>query len=127
MKWPQYGGCESSSNIKCFICFVLAILEIFNMDRNKVRKLHCLKQHFKNFDCLRQHNLKLKLLKCKLMQKETQYLGFIFSEDGITADPEKGKGNETDAMCKIGKMFQWYVQLLQEVYFKLVSNCKTSH
>ena len=30
-------------------------------------------QHIqKHFDCLRQHNLKLKLSKCKFMQKETR-------------------------------------------------------
>ena len=50
------------------------------------------KQHIpKCFDCLRQHNLKLKLSKCKYMQEETQYLGFIISEDGIMADPDKVK------------------------------------
>ena len=34
------------------------------------------KQHIQFFYFLRQHNLKLKLSKCKFMQKETQYLGF---------------------------------------------------
>ena len=43
------------------------------------------------FECLRQHNIKLKLSKCKFMQKEIRYLGFIFSEDGIMADPNKMK------------------------------------
>ena len=43
------------------------------------------------FDCLRQHNLKLELSKCKFMQKETQYLGFIISQDGIMADLDKVK------------------------------------
>ena len=51
------------------------------------------KQHIQIvFDCLRQYNLKLKLSKCKFMQKETQYLGFIISEDGIMTDPDKIKG-----------------------------------
>ena len=27
--------------------------------------------------------------KCKFLQKETQYLGFIISERGIKADPDK--------------------------------------
>ena len=43
------------------------------------------------FDYLRQHNLKFNLSKCKFMQKETQYQGFIISEDGIMADSEKVK------------------------------------
>ena len=43
------------------------------------------------FDHLRQHNLKLELSKCKFLQKQTQYLGFIISEDVITADPGKVK------------------------------------
>ena len=48
------------------------------------------KQHIqKNFDCLRQHNLKSKLSKCRFMQREKQYMGFIISEDGIMADPDK--------------------------------------
>ena len=41
------------------------------------------------FGRLRQHQLKLKLSKCKFLQKETQCLGFIISESGIKADPEK--------------------------------------
>ena len=45
----------------------------------------------KYFDCLRQHSLKIKLSKCKFMQKEPQYLGFIISKDGIMADPDKVK------------------------------------
>ena len=41
------------------------------------------------FDRLRQHQLKLKLSKCKFLQKETWYLGFIISESGIMPDPDK--------------------------------------
>ena len=43
------------------------------------------------FDHLRQHILKLKLSQCKFLQKQTQYLWFIISEDGIMADPGKVK------------------------------------
>ena len=50
------------------------------------------KQHISIiFDRLRQHNLKLKLSKCKFMQKEKWYLRFIMSEDGIMADQDKVK------------------------------------
>ena len=50
------------------------------------------KQHIqKNFDHLRQQNLKLNLTNCKFIQKETQYLDFIVSEDSIMADPDKVK------------------------------------
>ena len=50
------------------------------------------KQHIQNIiDYLRQCNLKLKLSKCKLMQKETHYLGFIIREDGIMVEPDKVK------------------------------------
>ena len=46
------------------------------------------KQHIQNvFHCLMQHNLQLS--KCKFMQKEIQYLGFIMSESGIMTDPDK--------------------------------------
>ena len=41
------------------------------------------------FGRLRQHQLQLKLSKCKFLHKETQYLGFIISESGIKADPDK--------------------------------------
>ena len=64
------------------------------------------KQHIqKNFDCLGQLNLKLS--KCKFMQKETQYLGFIISEEGIMADPEKVRvmRHAVTYMCKRGKKF----------------------
>ena len=36
-----------------------------------------------------QHQLKLKLSKCNVLQKKTKYLGFIISESGIKADPDK--------------------------------------
>ena len=45
----------------------------------------------KMFDCLREHNLKLKWSKCTFMQKETWCPGFIISEDGIMAHPDKVK------------------------------------
>ena len=41
------------------------------------------------FECLREHDLKLKLSKCKFIQDETQYLGFIINKDRIMTDPEK--------------------------------------
>ena len=41
------------------------------------------------FDRLKQHNLKLKLMKCSFFLQETQYLGFIINETGIKPDPEK--------------------------------------
>ena len=43
------------------------------------------------FDQLREHNLKIKISKCKFMQSETQYLGFIVDNKGIQPDPEKIK------------------------------------
>ena len=43
----------------------------------------------KVFEGLREENLKLS--KWKFMQKETQYLGYIISEDGIMAEPNKVK------------------------------------
>ena len=43
----------------------------------------------KVFERLTEHNLKLKLSKCKFIEDETQYLGFIINKDGIMTDPEK--------------------------------------
>ena len=57
---------------------------------NPTLKVHT-KYIQKVFDHLRQHDLKLKLPKCKLIQDHTQYLGFIMSKDGIMANPEKVK------------------------------------
>ena len=34
---------------------------------------------------------KIKLSKCMYMRRETQYMGFIISEDSIMADPNKVK------------------------------------
>ena len=51
------------------------------------------KEHIRHiqivFGRLRQHPLILKLSKCKFLQKETKYLGFIISRNGIMADPDK--------------------------------------
>ena len=41
------------------------------------------------FDRLRQHRLKLKLKKCSFFKKETRYLGFVITPNGISPDPEK--------------------------------------
>ena len=41
------------------------------------------------FGKLRQHNLRLKLKKCSFLQLETNYLGFVISEEGIKADEKK--------------------------------------
>ena len=43
------------------------------------------------FDRLTEHNLKMKISKCKFAQKETQYLGFIVDGNGVRPDPEKVK------------------------------------
>ena len=41
------------------------------------------------FGKLRQHNLRLKLKKCSFLRLETNYLGFVISEEGIKADEKK--------------------------------------
>ena len=41
------------------------------------------------FDKLRQHRLNLKLKKCSFLKRETHYLGFIISEDGIKPHDKK--------------------------------------
>ena len=41
------------------------------------------------FGKLRQHNLKLKLEKCSFLQLETNYLGFVISEEEIKPDEKK--------------------------------------
>ena len=52
-----------------------------------------LEEHMKHisiiFMKLRQHNLQLKLKKCSFLKTETNYLGFIVSENGIKADSKK--------------------------------------
>ena len=47
------------------------------------------------FSRLRQANLKLKVSKCKLLQKEVVFLGHLVSENGITCDPAKIKEIES--------------------------------
>ena len=41
------------------------------------------------FDRLRQHGLKLKLKKCSFLQTETNYLGFVINNKGISPDQKK--------------------------------------
>jgi hypothetical protein len=52
-----------------------------------------LEKHLKNlekvFIRLRQANLKLKINKCTLMQRQVQFLGYVISGDGIS--PDQGK------------------------------------
>jgi hypothetical protein len=43
--------------------------------------------------CLRENKLYGKLSKCSFFQKEIHYLGHIISGEGISVDPEKGKGH----------------------------------
>ena len=50
-------------------------------------------QHLDNlqvvFACLFDAGLKLKPTKCKLVHKKVDYLGYVVSDSGITADPKK--------------------------------------
>ena len=41
------------------------------------------------FERIRQHGLNLKLKKCAFFKEETEYLGFVISEDGVKPDPKK--------------------------------------
>ena len=54
-----------------------------------------LEEHLKHismvFDCLKEHNLKMKISKCKFAQKQTQYVGFIVDGNGVRPYPEKVK------------------------------------
>ena len=62
------------------------------------------------FQRLRAANLKLKPEKCKLLQRETKFLGYILSEDGVRTDPAKIKDvvnwptprNVTDVRAYLG-------------------------
>lgn len=44
---------------------------------------------FQVLDLLKQHNLQLKISKCIFYAKNFEYLGFIISESGISANPKK--------------------------------------
>ena len=50
-------------------------------------------EHLQNlrqvFERLRSANLKLKSKKCRLAEREVEYLGYVISEDGLSTDPEK--------------------------------------
>ena len=52
-----------------------------------------LEEHLKHlsiiFDKLRQHRLKLNLKKCGILKLETNYLGFVISEEGVKPDEKK--------------------------------------
>ena len=55
--------------------------------------------HLKHIDrvlsSLQEHNMKLKPSKCEFFEKETQYLGFKISEDGVQPDFDKVKAIES--------------------------------
>ena len=50
-------------------------------------------EHLQNlrqvFERLRSANLRLKSKKCRLAEREVEYLGYVISEDGLSTDPEK--------------------------------------
>ena len=50
-------------------------------------------EHLQNlrqvFERLRSANLKLKSKKCRLAEREVEYIGYVISEDGLSTDPEK--------------------------------------
>ena len=86
-------------------------------------------QHIQNiFDCLREHNLKLS--KCKFMQKETQYLGFIISEDGIMIDHDKVKvmrqmlpptcEGEVRSFIGMCSYYRWFIQNFSAIVKPLI-------
>ena len=72
--------------------FALAYLDDILIFSNTVE------DHLKHIDTvlssLRRHNLKLKPAKCEFFKKETQYLGFKISEEGIQPDLDKVKANQ---------------------------------
>ena len=46
--------------------------------------------HIQNvFDRLREHQLRLKLIKCSFLKSETTYLGFVINETGIKPEARK--------------------------------------
>lgn len=69
--------------------FALAYLDDILIFSNTVE------DHIKHIDrvlsSLRKHNLKLKPAKCEFFKKETQYLGFNISKEGIQPDLDKVK------------------------------------
>ena len=54
-----------------------------------------LEQHFENLERVLERlsstGLKLKPKKCKVLQKEIQFLGYLVSKEGVKTDPEKVK------------------------------------
>ena len=79
-----------------------------------------LEEHLKHiciiFDKLRQHNLKLKLKKCSFLKSETNYLGFVVSEEVIKLDQKKIEAIRSLPVPTF--VIYWHVFLLQKVYSK---------
>ena len=63
--------------------------------------------------------LKTKTSKCKFIQDQTQYLGFIISEDDIMSDLEKVRViKECSYNCQRSKELHWHVWLLPHIHSK---------
>ena len=71
-------GCE-----ECAMAYLDDVL-IFSKDPDE--HLRHIETIFKR---IRQHGLKLKLKKCTFFKEETDYLGFVISQDGIKPDSKK--------------------------------------
>ncbi|KAL4232960.1 hypothetical protein ACF0H5_007648 [Mactra antiquata] len=76
------------------------------------------------FDKLRTHNLKLKIQKCTFLQHETNYLGYVISDKGIKACPEKVKTIREMAAPKTTREARSYLGLIG-YYRRLIPSFST--
>ena len=70
---------------------------------------------------LRDHNLKLKPTKCEFFRKETQYLGFKISENGIQPDLEKVKAIKSVATPSTVKEVRAFIGMTS-YYRRFIAN-----
>jgi hypothetical protein len=64
------------------------------------------------FQRLRQHKLKLKLIKCDFAQSETNYLGFVIRKNGLKPDPDKVTAIQSMTEPKTVKQVRAYIGCL---------------
>jgi hypothetical protein len=75
----------------------------------------------KVFDRIRKANLKIKTTKCQFCRRETKFLGFIVSREGVRVDPDKIKAISEYPVPKTAKQVKQFLGLAS-YYRQFINN-----
>lgn len=111
------------AGLQWVICLVY-VVDIIIMDKTFDKMILNLGRVF---DRLLSAGLRLKAKKCHLFQRSVKFLGHVFSEKGITTDPEKIKSVRNWPVPSNASyiiFFSWPLWILHEVYKRFLKDCQ---